>query len=290
MPLEFRAGPLDTAQMQRALVDLVIDIFDVDLNICSILNGWHPEYRAFSYFDAARMIANVSIRPFPMLVAGRVVQAGQIHSVATRPDYRGRGLFHVLMAHVLSYAGTRYEALFLYTGSPKLYQAHGFRNLVEHRFRGNLDFSAADRPQSRNLSMRLAEDVALLRRVAAGRVAVSARLGLLRNEDVILVNTFLQPGWRLTYLTQDDAIIIWDRVGDVTRLLDIIAARIPAMGALATAMGVAPDQEIEVHFPPDRLSGCFRPVPHQGEEGDILMCRGAFDPQGPVMLPLTALS
>ena len=296
--LTFRADDLSAPAKRAAWIDLLRDIFEIDLAAFCRLGIWPEGYRAFSYMDGDVIAANVSIRPLPLMVGGRTVAAGQIHAVATRPAYRRRGLFQHLMRRVLDYADARFECVLLYTEIPALYRPFGFRPLPEHRFRGQLSLTrtAGVLPRPRALSLAVSDDVALLRGLFARREPVSHHLGLVGNEDIFAANALAHPGWRLDFLPDDEALVVWDRADGITRLHDIVAGRMLAASVLASVLeldaardGHAP--EIELLFPPDRLDGQFIPLPHVPEDHDILCVRGPFAIEAtPFMLPLTAVS
>ena len=296
--LTFRVGGSDDAATCAGILALLRDIFELDLGLACDIWGWHPGYRAYSWMDGGTIAANVSTRPLPLVIGGRAVDALQIHCVATRPPYRRRGLFTDLMHRVLDDAEGRRECVLLYTGTPALYRPFGFRPLVEHRFRGRLARHGARRisPSSRILSLAVPEDLALILDLFVRRQPVSRHLGLVGNEDIFLANALMHPRWQLSYLSDEHALIVWDQPDGATRLLDIVASRIPPGASLAAALGLnaAADgslPEIQVLFPPDRLDGSFEPVPHVPEDNDILCVRGPLAIESaPFMLPLTAVS
>lgn len=296
--LTLRIDGLAEPARRGAWLDLLRDIFGIDLAAFCRLGVWPNGYRAFSWMDGDVIAANVSCRPLPLIVGGQPVAAGQIHAVATRPQYRRRGLFVDLMRRALDYADPRFACVLLYTERPRLYQRFGFRPLVEHRFRGRLapDGAARRSPSRRRLSLGAADDVALMLDLFARRQPVSRHLGLAGNEDIFLANALTHPDWRLSYLPDEPALIVWDRQVRVTRLLDVVGGRMPASGTLAAAIGADIGQsgvsaEIEVLFPPDLLGGSFAPFPHVPEDNDILCVRGPFAIEDtPFMLPLTAVS
>lgn len=292
--LMLRTGPLLTADARRALVDLVADVFGIDLGAIDRLGLWHPGYRAFSYLEGDRIVANVSLRPLRLMVAGRIVRAAQFHAIATRPAWRRRGLFGDLMARALRHAAVRFDPLLLFTESPALYQPFGFRLLAEHRFRGTLQCAAIAPPRAgwRRLDPGDPDDIRLVRRLHASRLPVSARCAVRDNDDVLILNALAHPAWRLLYLPEHAALVVQDGGPGMPRLLDLVAREFPPMDALAGALGLArPGSGIEVCFPPDRLAGHFQPLPHVPEDHDILMVRGSFETgDEPFMLPLTAIS
>lgn len=296
--LVFRIDGLADPARRAAWVDLLRDIFESDFAQFSRLGIWNDGFRDFSWMDGDVIAANVATRPLPLVVGGRRVAAGQIHSVATRPAYRRRGLFTDLMRRALADADTRFECVLLYTNTPELYRPFGFGPLREHRFRGRLhaDGATAHRPRAIELSIRDAQDRSTILGLFAERRPVSDRLGLVDNRDIFVINALFHQDWRLSFLPEEKALVVWDRLDGATRLLDIVGRRVPSPSVLASTLELPPkpddrSSEFDVLFPPDLLDGTFTPFPHIGEEDDILCVRGPFAIEGtPFMLPLTALS
>jgi GNAT superfamily N-acetyltransferase len=275
---------------RAAWLTLVQDIFSIDLSEYSGYGVWHPGYRAFSWLAGDRIAANVSIRPLRLMVAGRPVPAAQLHAVATRPEYRRRGLFRDLMARVLAFADGRFDRLLLYTATSDLYPPFGFRHLPMHRFIGRLPAAEGKPARTRSLSVDDPADRALMLRLHDGREPVSSRFGLGANGDVLVANATLRRHWRLDYLEREDALVVWEISHGRTRLLDIVAPRMPSAAAIASLSGLG-GGPIEVHFPPDRLGGDFRAIPDVPEDGDFLWIRGPLEVEGePVMLSPASVS
>ena len=292
--LTLRIDDLADPAKRVAWADLLQDIFELDMADFLAFDIWPAGFRAFSYLDGSVIVANISCKPTPLMIGGRHVMAGELQGVATRPAYRRRGLVRDLMRHVLAYAEGRYECLFLYTGIPDFYRRFGFRRLDEHRFRGRLSLQPGHRPSPSRCDLSLArpQDVALIRTLFARRQPVSDVLGLIGNEGIFVHTTLMHPDWRLSYLPEQDVLIVWDQPDGIIRLLDIVGSQIPSMAILDAIINPAGDRvEIDVLFPPDRLDGSFRPIPQTPPDHDILMVRGPFDIEGqPFMLPLTAVA
>jgi ribosomal protein S18 acetylase RimI-like enzyme len=296
--LTFRVDGLADPAKRAAWVDLLRDIFESDFAEFGSFGIWHEGFRAFSWMDGDVIAANVASRPLPLVIDGRRVAAGQIHSVATRPRYRRRGLFKDLMRRALADADTRFDCVLLYTNTPELYRPFGFRPVPEHRFRGRLcsGDATALRPASKELSIRESRDRSTILSLFAARRPVSDRLALIDNHDILVINALFHPGWRLSFLPEENTLIVWDRADGTTRLLDIVGRQIPSAPVLAAILGLPLEPhgrsaELDVLFPPDLLGGTFTPFRHLGEEGDVLCVRGPFAIEGtPYMLPLTAMS
>lgn len=290
MPADLAFRIEDFAEQARRApwLGLLRDIFDLDLAAFSALDIWHPGYRAFTYWDGRILAAHVAIRPLSLMIDGMLVPAAQLHGVATRPPYRRRGLFTDLMEHALDYASGRFDRLLLFTAEPALYERFGFRLLPQHRFVGALDTGAtpAMSQPARRLSLADPDDRALIRALHATRQPVSRIFALADNAEIFFANVLYRPEWQLHYLARSHALVVTEG----SRLIDVVAATMPPMADFMHLLGHA-GCEIEVYFPPDRLSGTFRPIPHVPPEDDHLLLRGSLGNEGqPLILPPTAIA
>lgn len=265
-----------------ALLDLVRDVLAVDLRAVEQAGWWDPAHAPFSCFDGPVCAANVSVVPLSLLVAGRAVRGAGIQCVATRPEHRGRGLFHRLMNAALAWCDetAQFESAFLYTGTPSLYVPFGFRPLSEDRFvcltppppmgraPGRGCFRDADRRDPGVL--------ARLDSLLARRCPVSFQLGLSDQRAMFLWNLLSNPEAALRFSADMDFAALGKVAGETLILLDVIAPQLPPLQDVLAAFD-RPVRNVEFRFTPDRfvpLDSCdVRPLPSQ----DTLMVRGPLE-------------
>lgn len=83
---------------------LLRGVFGFDASPLGEFDLWDPTYRAFAYLDGAgACAASAAACALPLIIAGRPVDAMGVQSVATRPDWRGRGLAHDLLDRMLKW-------------------------------------------------------------------------------------------------------------------------------------------------------------------------------------------
>lgn len=285
--LAFRIEDFADPARRAPWLGLLRDIFEIDLAAFSALDIWHPGYRAFCYWDGKVLAAHIAIRPLSLMVDGVVVPAAQLHGVATRPDYRNRGLFSDLMARVLDHASGRFQRLLLFTPSPELYQSFGFRLLPQHCFIGTLDgVPTSEAEPVRRLLLGDPDDRALIRALHATRQPVSKTFALADNAEIFFANALYRPEWQLLYLSRRHALLVVEG----NRLIDVVAAAMPPAAAIRPHLDPM-NGEVEICFPPDRLAGDFRAEPFQPPEDDHLMFRGPLAMEDrPILLPPTAIA
>ncbi len=279
----------------RAFCDLLIDIFGIDVTPLEMLGGPDPTCMPTGFFDDdGCCIANLSAFSMPLMIDGEIVRAAGWQSGAVRPAWRGRGLFRQLMDITFercSAAG--YEAMVLTTRHPGLYEPYGFKTLQQAHFSVpmpshpvSVPVAPTKDPLARRLDIRDATDLALIRRVLAERTPVSNHFAVLDQSHMLLLNAWLSPSVSLHWLEHTNCITATEAsTPDRLSLLDIIASNIPPLTHLHAALAPAAT-EVDVHFPPDRLSihGGFETTP--AEDGLALMMwhRDGTCPTGPLRL------
>lgn len=294
--LTFRSHYVEDSQGRAAVRELLRDIFGADLRGLDFC-GWNPSYTPFSYFTKdGTLVANVAVFDMPLMLEGRRVDAMGVQSVATRPDWRHRGLYHDLMRRAMDYCSERSELQLLLTDHYGLYEPFGFRTVKEWSFLVKAPPlpSIPPRPrrrmgggESRELSPKDPEALALLLRLLKSRTPVSMTCGLISHVEMFFYNLATMTETRLHHLTEHDVIIAseWIAPGRL-RLHDIVGATIPSLREILVALDEYP-RAVEICFPPDRLD-C-----NTGwslvEQPLELMARGKFvDDTTPIIFPQTA--
>jgi len=247
---------------------------------------WEDVSTPFVHFEGERALSHVGLIDLPLRIAGRNVNVGSVHAVATHPDYRRRGLFRNLMEELFRYCEGRYETLILSTENPEYYEPFGFRRLQEHFFtvRGVSSGGADD---LRLLDPRRAPDMEILNRLLARRTPVSEVVGVRGERTVFLFNEGNRP---IHYAEDLDVVLCMEREGANLGLFDVVGETIPELPSLLARVP-EPVETVTLHFAPDRIAAAAEPTPyvvnHYGPS--YLMVRGPFEVEGePFTLPRSA--
>lgn len=284
--LGLRTGYFADRSSFLALVDLLREIFGIDIGLLDRFGGPDPDAMPFGYFDAeGRCVANFSAFPMPLLIDGRPTRAVGYQSGAVRPDYRGRGLYRDLMRRAFDWSDSQgFELGLLLTDKPDLYAQYGFRSVVQHLFRGPMPAVSAQ-VNARPLS--LEADLTLVAAMLEARADVSKRFALRGATRTFLLNASFDQDIRLAHLPALEALVAWKLEDATLRLLDIAARTMPRLDAVLASLGASADT-VEVLFPPDLLDWHGKPVRQQGD-CDLMARIGphAEMPIGPFMLSPT---
>jgi GNAT superfamily N-acetyltransferase len=211
---------------------------------------WDPTYRPFSLFEGERVVANVSLFDFPVVINGRAVKAAGIQSVMVHPDKRGEGLARKMMEEVLARFEGEYELFFLYGASPQMYEKFGFDRVPMSHFVVEDVSKTGAREDVQELNAENEADVQLLRRLFQVRRPVSDVFGVAHHQSPFFLN--VSDRQTIAYLYARDVAVVYQLTDGVFHLLDIIGAQIPTLSEILGALDLDV-QSAEVHFSPDLL-------------------------------------
>lgn len=258
---------------------LILDVFEIDLSPLDRL-GHDPSVVTFGYWDGDCLIANVSLYQRRLWLAGEQVTAFGVRSVATRPEWRSKGIFRDLMHRALAYADQRSSLIILETDFPDLYRPFGFRQIEEAYFTSSAMPGKSD-SRSVELSLDREGDVDLLRSIFARRAPTSFVASACDHPALFLLKAKLTPEIRLFHLPRLDAVVAVEHVPDRLCVLDIVSPTIPPLRDIVRDLGFY-GKQVEVRITPDLLSW----IPDETKAADSgYMVRGPFAPEGqPLML------
>ncbi|MCF1468821.1 GNAT family N-acetyltransferase [Agrobacterium vitis] len=285
--LVLRQGYFGDPLALQGLVDLLHDIFGIDISAQEQLGGPDRTCMPFGYFDrSGRCVANFSVFTMPLMINGTMVTAAGYQSGAVRPEFRGRGLYRDLMQRAYMWAEQAgYRTGILLTDKPALYQPYGFRVVTHCKFGGSVPaFQPIIGGDARQLDLGMAADLTLLRDMLACRQPVSRHFAVVSQTEMFLLNAHFDASITLSLLPSLKAVIAWKYANDSSlKLLDIVAQDIPPLSAILPHLDVRADS-VETYFPPDRLSWKGEPVPYEGSCSLMMSGFGLEAAAEPLML------
>jgi len=124
-------GSMLTKEFDKQINDLMLHCLDFSFDRFHAKGVWNDDYERYSIFDNGIMVASISVYKMKMVINGEQKEFLQIGAVATREEYRCKGLSRKIMEHILSrYPDT---SAFLHGGNSVLnfYPKFGFRPFEE---------------------------------------------------------------------------------------------------------------------------------------------------------------
>jgi predicted GNAT family N-acyltransferase len=128
MQITFNNG--NDKNYQHMLNNLLKDIF-FDFQFWYDLNLWDKNYESYSIVVDGEIVSNICFYKSEIVFKQKRYTALSIGAVATKQEYRGRGLSRVLMEHIIS----KYEGIPMYLsandGVVDFYPRFGFKRIFE---------------------------------------------------------------------------------------------------------------------------------------------------------------
>jgi len=235
-----------------------------------------PEYTPFSFLDGDRVVANVSASLMNLTVAGRKITAIQIGTVASLPEFRGRGLIRSLMNKAHAHWDEPRRTFFLFANetSADFYQQFGYRRIHEHEFSAKAPSFVPPAVPARKLDLQNTRDRELLRRLADNRAPVSKRLGVHRQSWLLMFHAAAAYPDRLLYIEPLDIALISVISGNTLRLVDVIGERIPPLEQIYPYIGSPHIETVRFMFTPDLMQTAGLLIDPDPES--LLLVRGPF--------------
>lgn len=122
-------GSTTTKEFNTELNELIMHTFEFSFDKWQDKNVWNDDYELYSIIENGTMLANISVYKMKMIINGEKRDYLQFGSVATRKEYRGKGLSKKLMEHIFSiYPDT---PCFLHGGDSvvEFYPQFGFKTI-----------------------------------------------------------------------------------------------------------------------------------------------------------------
>jgi len=117
-------------EYQYKLNNLLKDVF-FDFRFWYDLNLWDENYESYSIIDNGEIVSNICVYKTQVLFNKKQYFALSVGAVATKKEYRGRGLSRVLMEHIIE----KYENVPMYLSANdsvvNFYPRFGFERIYE---------------------------------------------------------------------------------------------------------------------------------------------------------------
>ena len=289
MNLPFRQDYYDNPPLRTALNEFAkISFPGLDFSPWNALPYRFTDYTPFSYFDGDRVVANVSASPIELVMDDAPVAAVQLGTVATRAEYRGRGLARSLVEKAHAFWEEKRSLFFLFAAEEAVgfYEKLGYRPVPEYAFAAPLPSYRVAPEGARALDLAIEADRDLLFDLAERRAPVSHRLGVTHHTWLLMFHAVAPYPKQITYIGPLGVAAIMAVAGNVLRLLDVVGPQIPSFAEIAPFVNQPEMESVDFGFTPDRLAP--RGVWSERAASSWLLVRGPLEPGGPFRFPATS--
>lgn len=278
MQLTIENGLTATSSYKSKLNELIKNTFGFSFAKFHDLGVWGKDYECYSLIENDTMVANISVFHHKLLVDKQIVDCLQLGAVATKQEYRRRGLSRRLMDEIFDRFPSTPAFLFAGHDVAQFYPKFGFRPL----------------PDNQPYMVYTINNPGELRKVHPQEPCIAGYLGNRRQYSSLdCVNQSMINWFHLCYNYADhtyhipelDALVVMVQEDQVLKLVDVVSCEPIHFEELLPYLRFEGVEAIEFGFGPERLSVDSnvgtRPI-----DDSILFVRGYIRPER-AFVPLT---
>ncbi|MFC9446723.1 GNAT family N-acetyltransferase [Bacillus cereus] len=235
------------------LFEEVFGITTQTLNDFSDKGYWDDTYKALSFLQEDKVIANVAAFSLPLLINGEKINAAGIQSVMTHPNHRRQGLMEQLFSKMIEEIDEQYECALLFTENPELYKPFGFQIVQEYLMKVSYENKSDKDSQLKKLDFYNEEDRQLIHEMIENGQRLSNTFSTLNYRSSFYLNMY-DSTWNenLYYSEKLDALIVFTIENQKLKLYGVFAPVLPILDELCKEIS-GEFTEIEFYFCPDQL-------------------------------------
>ncbi|HDR8174540.1 TPA: GNAT family N-acetyltransferase [Bacillus thuringiensis] len=235
------------------LFEEVFGITSQTLNDFSEKGYWDDTYKALSFLQEDKVIANVAVFSLPLLINGERINAKGIQSVMTHPDFRRQGLMTHLLEKVIVEIDKQCDCTMLFTENPELYASFGFKVVQEYLMSIPYDKNNNNDSLLRKLDYSDEENRQLIHETIDSSQRLSNKFATINFQSSFYLNMY-DAKWneKLYYSEKLDALIVYEVDNEKLKLYGVFAPVIPVLDEICGEISER-FREIEFYFSPDQL-------------------------------------
>ncbi len=235
------------------LFEEVFGITSQTLHDFSEKGYWDYTYKALSFIQDDKVIANVAAFSLPLLINGEKINAAGIQSVMTHPDFRRQGLMTQLLNKMIEEIDKQCECAFLFTETPELYKPFGFQIVQEYLMTIPHDKKNNKDSILRKLDFYNEEDRNLINEIIENGQRLSNMFSTINYRSSFYLKMYdLKWNEKLYYSKKLDAMIVYEVENEKLKLYGVFAPVLPILDELCEEISES-FTEVEFYFCPDQL-------------------------------------
>ncbi|PFL13119.1 GNAT family N-acetyltransferase [Bacillus cereus] len=214
---------------------------------------WDYTYKALSFLQDNKVIANVAAFSLPLLINGEKINAAGIQSVMTHPDFRRQGLMTQLLNKMIEEIDKQCEYAFLFTETPELYKSFGFQIVQEYLMTIPYDKKNNKDSILRKLDFYNEEDRNSINEIIENGQRLSNMFSTINYRSSFYLKMYdLKWNEKLYYSKKLDTMIVYEVENEKLKLYGVFAPVLPILDELCEEISES-FTEVEFYFCPDQL-------------------------------------
>lgn len=245
-------------------------------------------YIPYSIVKDNKIVANVSINKFTLVIDGNMRKAIQIGTVMTDDDYRNQGLSKRLMDIILNEYNAKEYIVYLFANDSVLdfYPKLGFERVLEASYEIDAKSIVREQACTRVLSNDGIE-TAQLDKYLRNRKPVSKKLGIINDWWPLVAYCDDEDLGELYDLVGAGIIIKAKRVENILHIYDILSLEDFEFDKVVERVVQEQDEKVVIHFVPDSSKYKFTKASIHNND-DALFIRKGQRFSDEILFPLTS--
>jgi len=233
---------------EAILDDLVQDVFGFSFEPWFEYELWDERYESYSIIECGKMLSNVNIYKFELVVDGKKVSAIRFGAVATRKSERGKGHSRRLMEHVLSLYPDTLAYLSANESVVDFYPLFGFSQLQTYKPEISYEIN-----NSNTTAVNCDIDDEIVEQAIQNRSMYSNMVDCLNSQPIQYFHLIMEYLENIYHLPGCDVIALATKTDDKLFVADIIAAHPVTFDEIARELPFDGIRTVEFGFCPDWL-------------------------------------
>ncbi|MFA7578017.1 MAG: GNAT family N-acetyltransferase [Candidatus Muiribacteriota bacterium] len=264
---EFISNYRENDLFRQYFNNLALDVFGIDFSEFYNRGLWQNEYKCYSYIDKNKMIANVSINLFPLIVNGKFYKALQIGTVMTLNEYRNKGLSRKLMEKVFKDYKDKIDIFYLFANSSvrDFYPKFGFKKVQQFLFEFYI-YNKSTCFELEKIDIDNLNHYKIIKRIVENRVINSSQYDAEKCAYLNLFHLNFVYNNNIFYSKEYDALLIYKQNADSVDLYDFISTEKTNINEVCNNVFSSEVKKVILHFTPDLDCKEFKKIKYDDSE------------------------
>jgi GNAT superfamily N-acetyltransferase len=214
--------------LRKSFNDLAHRTFGIDFETWYSHGFWTEKYQPYSFVVDGKVVANVSVNLLNLVIDQETVQAVQIGTVMTDPNYRGQGLSRTLIEKVLAdFSDISIFYLFANQSVLEFYPKFGFAPMDQIQFSMDYRYNRESiiLTKIRSLDGHNPQDLNFIYQLALKRQHLSQVFTTSSSAELLMFYCCYVFPNDLYFLEEEEAVVIYQIEEATLHLFDIVSTR-----------------------------------------------------------------
>jgi len=239
--------------LRSSFNNLAQQSFGIDFEKWYRTGFWDERFICHSMAHEGRIVSNISITRMNLVINKQEIDAIQIGTIMTHPDYRMSGLAKTLMNKVMEEYKNKCSLMYLFPGESvmKLYPKFGFSLWNDYKYSMVLKNNDALKTDLKKIDINNKKDLSRLIDIATSRVLLSSKFDFRNATSFFMWHCFNAFEDKIYLLESENVIVIYEEKNNAINLYDIVSLQHVNFHNIICNITNKDKAKVIFHFTPD---------------------------------------